>query len=830
MCVTAATTDSGDSAALRSLADEWKNLPPGRLRGDPCRDEWVGIECSGSRVTSITLPNMNLEGELSGDLSILSELQQLDLSYNRYLTGPLPSTIGNLKKLTNLILVSCGFTGQIPDTIGSLPLLKFLSLNSNAFTGTIPPTIGNLSTLYWLDLADHQLEGPIPVSDGSTPGLDMLAHTKHFHFGKNKLSGQIPSKLFSSNMSLIHVLFENNRLTGILPPTLGLVQMLEVVRFDNNSLNGKLPSNLNNLTNVHELVSYGDTKAHSLLHLLIGPLPNLTGMSTLNTLVLKRNRLNGTLIINPSSSNQLQIIDFQNNEISDVNYAGTCNFEIVLVGNPVCEETGKTDIYSKPPPSTSLYSTPQKNRQPISCQSGQILSPTCRCAHPYTGTLEFRSFKFLDMGNSVPYETLEQDLNKFFQSHQVPVETISLSDPRMDSSQYLLLNLGVFPYGQESFKEMQYLCLHMYLSTRLTSLLQSTLDRMFSMVTNTNSFRKKKAHRATKRSNPFTHWDSKKSSGSIPQLKYTNNFSEVCDIGSGGYGKVNFDSRSLAMSNMFFMYAYPKHANTCILIAPWLHQVIWRVVSLQDIEIHNLLLFRGGQGSRRCVFFLYRKVYRGTLPTRELIAIKRAQQVSMQGGLEFKTEIEILSRVHHKNVISLFSFDRKSGIKLDWPRRLKVAVGSARGLAYLHELANTPIIHRDIKSKHGKYIVREVSTLMDKTKSLYNLREIPDPTVGWDSITLNGLKKFVDVALSCVEETRVDRPARIRMQNRLRVHRLMKVQVRDFLIHTVIRPNGVHGLSRIRFRSGLSVASILYTLNFLSMVRESRLRPYGHRL
>lgn len=34
---------------------------------------------------------------------------------------------------------------------------------------------------------------------------------------------------------------------------------------------------------------------------------------------------------------------------------------------------------------------------------------------------------------------------------------------------------------------------------------------------------------------------------------------------------------------------------------------------------------------------------------------------------------------------------------LDWKRRLKVALGAARGLAYLHEHANPPIIHRDIK-------------------------------------------------------------------------------------------------------------------------------------
>lgn len=50
------------------------------------------------------------------------------------------------------------------------------------------------------------------------------------------------------------------------------------------------------------------------------------------------------------------------------------------------------------------------------------------------------------------------------------------------------------------------------------------------------------------------------------------------------------------------------------------------------------------------------QVYRGTLPNGQLIAVKRAQHGSMQGALEFKTEIELLSRVHHKNLVSLVGF------------------------------------------------------------------------------------------------------------------------------------------------------------------------------
>ena len=43
------------------------------------------------------------------------------------------------------------------------------------------------------------------------------------------------------------------------------------------------------------------------------------------------------------------------------------------------------------------------------------------------------------------------------------------------------------------------------------------------------------------------------------------------------------------------------------------------------------------------------------------MAIKRAQQGSMQGGVEFKTEIELLSRVHHKNLVGLLGFCFEQG-------------------------------------------------------------------------------------------------------------------------------------------------------------------------
>lgn len=60
-------------------------------------------------------------------------------------------------------------------------------------------------------------------------------------------------------------------------------------------------------------------------------------------------------------------------------------------------------------------------------------------------------------------------------------------------------------------------------------------------------------------------------------------------------------------------------------------------------------------------FITLLQVYRGMLSEGQVVAIKRAQQGSMQGGLEFKTEIELLSRVHHKNLVGLVGFCFEQG-------------------------------------------------------------------------------------------------------------------------------------------------------------------------
>uniref|UniRef100_A0A7N0ZXR0 non-specific serine/threonine protein kinase n=1 Tax=Kalanchoe fedtschenkoi TaxID=63787 RepID=A0A7N0ZXR0_KALFE len=120
------------------------------------------------------------------------------------------------------------------------------------------------------------------------------------------------------------------------------------------------------------------------------------------------------------------------------------------------------------------------------------------------------------------------------------------------------------------------------------------------------------------------------------------------------------------------------------------------------------------------------KVYKGILKSGKLVAIKKMElplAKAAEGEHEFRVEVDILSRLSHPNLVSMIGYcadgkhrflvyefmhngnlqDHLSGIrekKMDWPMRLSVAIGMARGLAYLHSstAVGIPIVHRDFKS------------------------------------------------------------------------------------------------------------------------------------
>lgn len=109
----------------------------------------------------------------------------------------------------------------------------------------------------------------------------------------------------------------------------------------------------------------------------------------------------------------------------------------------------------------------------------------------------------------------------------------------------------------------------------------------------------------------------------------------------------------------------------------------------------NLMYIYQSIYSANCVYvnITFLQVYKGILPTGELVAIKRAQQGSMQGGLEFKTEIELLSRVHHKNVVKLVGFCFQQGEQMliyDFVPNGSLK-DSLSGIFYLHSICQANV-------------------------------------------------------------------------------------------------------------------------------------------
>ncbi|OMO85462.1 hypothetical protein CCACVL1_10163 [Corchorus capsularis] len=88
-------------------------------------------------------------------------------------------------------------------------------------------------------------------------------------------------------------------------------------------------------------------------------------------------------------------------------------------------------------------------------------------------------------------------------------------------------------------------------------------------------------------------------------------------------------------------------------------------------------------------------VYKGRLGDGREVAVKVLKGGGRQAARQFKAEVESISRLNHTNLISLVG-----AFVLGWDDRYKIALGVARGIAYLHQYCRPPIIHRDIKSSN----------------------------------------------------------------------------------------------------------------------------------
>ncbi|KAL3531123.1 hypothetical protein ACH5RR_010445 [Cinchona calisaya] len=120
------------------------------------------------------------------------------------------------------------------------------------------------------------------------------------------------------------------------------------------------------------------------------------------------------------------------------------------------------------------------------------------------------------------------------------------------------------------------------------------------------------------------------------------------------------------------------------------------------------------------------RVYKGRLErTGQEVAVKQLDRNGLQGNREFLVEVLMLSLLHHQNLVNLIGYcadgDQRLLVyeymslgsledhlleippgqpPLDWHTRMKIALNAAKGLEYLHDKANPPVIYRDLKSSN----------------------------------------------------------------------------------------------------------------------------------
>ncbi|XP_010433935.1 PREDICTED: cysteine-rich receptor-like protein kinase 6 isoform X1 [Camelina sativa] len=118
------------------------------------------------------------------------------------------------------------------------------------------------------------------------------------------------------------------------------------------------------------------------------------------------------------------------------------------------------------------------------------------------------------------------------------------------------------------------------------------------------------------------------------------------------------------------------------------------------------------------------EVYKGTFSNGKEVAVKRLSKNSRQGEAEFKTEVVVVAKLQHRNLVRLLGFSLQGDerilvyeympnksldyllfeptkqVQLDWTQRYKIIGGIARGILYLHEDSQLKIIHRDLKASN----------------------------------------------------------------------------------------------------------------------------------
>ncbi|XP_043700450.1 probable LRR receptor-like serine/threonine-protein kinase At1g56140 [Telopea speciosissima] len=670
-----------------------------------------------------------LSGELPKDLGNLTNLLVLGFGSNNF-SGSLPPQLGNLTKLEQLYFDSSGLSGEIPSTFVKLQSLQTVWASNNALTGKIPDFIGmNWTKLTSLRFQGNSFDGPIPSSFSNLTSMTDL-RISEIPNGSSSLA-------FITGMKALSTLvLRNNNISATIPSNMEEYQSLQQLDLSFNNLTGQIPSSLFNLSSLAYLYLGNNQlssvlpsqKSSSLLNidlsynLLSGILPSWVSQDSLQVNLIANNfNISSSNISGlPSGLNCLQR-NFPCNRGSPIYY----NFSIKCGGPEIKSSAGIVFDRENETLGAATYNVIDTERWAVSnvgrFAENNNAEYTVSSSSQFQNTLDSELFQTARISpGSLRYYGLGLENGNYTVSLQFseivfPNTLTWESLGRRVFDIYIQGNLWLKDFdirkeaGGVSFsavqKEIQaqvsenFLEIHFFWAGKGTCCIpkQGTYGPSISAISAVPNFV------PTVTNTPRTLTSTRKTStGLIVGIAvpigvviflFVLVVYYILQRRKGLKSQEDEEFLGIASRPNTFSYAELRTAT-------------------EDFNPSNKL----GEGG-------FGPVYKGTLPDGRVVAVKQLSVASHQGKSQFIAEIATISAVQHRNLVKLYgcclegdkrllvyeyhenkSLDQalfgKSSLHLNWQTRYDICLGTARGLAYLHEESKPRIVHRDVKASN----------------------------------------------------------------------------------------------------------------------------------
>lgn len=695
-------------------------------------------------------------GEIPPGFGACSNLQFLRAGFNK-LNGQIPTDIYSSGALQDVFLPGNNLSGEIGQGITNLLNLKILSLFGNQLTGLIPRDIGKLSNLEQLQLHINKLSGTLPSSLMNCTNLkalnlrvnSLVGRLSDFDFsgftqltsidlGDNNFTGTVPATLFNCK-SLTAIRLATNKLEGEILPEISQLQSLSFLSISNNTLTNitgalvnvmglkNLSALILSLNNFNETLPDAGIEGFQNLRVLAVGGCNLTGqvpswlaaLGKLEVLDLSVNRITGSI---PGWFGNFQNLFYA--DLSQNAFSGGLPNELTRLqrlssqqGSDQVESFLELPVFVQPYNASYLQYNQLANLPPALYLGNNSLSGNIPAD---IGLLKF--LHVLDLSN-----------NNF--SGSIPVSISNLTNlEKLDLSGNNLS--GGIP---ASLKNLHFLSSFSVANNKLQGPIptggQFDTFTSISFEGNPGLCSSILQRPCTNQSAPPSHPSRHKKGpnkkiivililgiclfvGLALTLLALWILSKRRILPRGDPDKIELEAISFN-STSGISTTVGKDTSLVILFPN-------NAKEIKDLTICEILKATENFSQANIIgcggFGL---VYKATFANGIKLAVKK---LSGDMGLmerEFKAEVEALSTAQHKNLVSLqgycvhdgyrlliYSYMENGSLdywlhekmdgasKLDWPTRLKIARGAGCGLAYMHQICEPHIVHRDIKSSN----------------------------------------------------------------------------------------------------------------------------------